>query len=83
MAGLWLGGYHPAGYVLTALPIVAWLGLAIAGFVARLQIGTRRRRAIRERKQSLESRARSSLCLDIYLGLSLDSLRPQDRKWST
>jgi len=55
VAGLWLGGYHPAGYLLAALPIVAWLAFALVGFVAQLQIGTRRRRAIRERLAALQA----------------------------
>jgi hypothetical protein len=55
IAGLWLGGYHPAGYLLTALPVVLWLGLVVAGFVWRVRTRLRRGRVVRERLAALQA----------------------------
>src|SRR5262249_32592556 len=54
MAGLWLGGYHPAGYLLAALPILLFLLFFVAHSIQRARI-PRRRRVMRERLPALQA----------------------------
>ena len=55
VAGVWLTKYHWSGILVAALPIVLWLGLLSAAFVAGVATAIRRRRAIRAHLAALQA----------------------------